>query len=56
MNASTVSTPRRYDDVIDEIGFGPFQRKLMVICGVGWAADAMQVLLISFVLPAINQE
>lgn len=56
MNATTVSTPRHYDDVIDEIGFGPFQRKLMVICGVGWAADAMEVLLIAFVLPAIIKE
>ena len=56
MNITTVSTVRRYDDVIDEIGFGPFQRKLMVICGVGWAADAMEVLLISFVLPAIIKE
>ena len=56
MNATTVSTPHRYDDVIDEIGFGPFQRKLMVICGIGWAADAMEVLLIAFVLPAIIKE
>ncbi len=56
MNATTVSTPRRYDDVIDEIGFGPFQRKLMVICGIGWAADAMEVLLIAFVLPSIIKE
>ena len=56
MNTTTVSTPRSYDDVIDEIGFGPFQRKLMVICGIGWAADAMEVLLIAFVLPAIIQE
>lgn len=56
MNPATVSTPRCYDDVIDEIGFGPFQRKLMVICGIGWAADAMEVLLIAFVLPAIIKE
>jgi len=56
MNPATVSTPRCYDDLIDEIGFGSFQRKLMVICGIGWAADAMEVLLIAFVLPAIIKE
>jgi putative MFS transporter len=28
----------------------------MAICGAGWAADAMEVLLISFALPAIRQE
>jgi putative MFS transporter len=28
----------------------------MVICGIGWAADAMEVLLIAFVLPAIIKE
>ncbi len=55
MNAEVV-TPRAYDDVIDEIGYGPFQRKLMIICGVGWAADAMEVLLIAFALPAIIKE
>ncbi len=51
-----VDTKRDYDDVIDEIGYGRFQRKLMLICGVGWAADAMEVLLISFALPAIIKE
>jgi len=50
------TTSRAYDDVIDEIGYGPFQRKLMVICGAGWAADAMEVLLIAFALPAIIRE
>jgi putative MFS transporter len=28
----------------------------MIICGLGWAADAMEVLLISFVLPAVGEE
>ena len=55
MNTET-TTSRAYDDVIDEIGYGPFQRKLMVICGAGWAADAMEVLLIAFALPAIIRE
>jgi putative MFS transporter len=45
-----------FDRAIDQIGFGRFQKKLMLICGLGWAADAMEVLLISFALPAIGQE
>lgn len=44
------------EDAIDEAGFGPFQIKLMIICGLGWAADAMEVLLIAFVLPAVGKE
>ncbi len=44
------------DDVISRIGFGRFQRKLLWICGFGWAADAMEVLLISFVIPAVAKE
>ncbi len=52
MTTSTIS----FDDAIQEAGFGRFQTKLMIICGLGWAADAMEVLLISFALPAIGQE
>lgn len=44
------------DQALDRAGFGRFQKKLMVICGLGWAADAMEVLLISFALPSIAQE
>lgn len=44
------------DEVIDQIGFGPFQLKLLAICGAGWAADAMEVLLIAFALPAVIKE
>jgi MFS transporter, putative metabolite:H+ symporter len=44
------------DEAIEKVGFGRFQKKLLVICGLGWAADAMEVLLISFALPAVSQE
>jgi len=44
------------NQAIETIGFGRFQKKLMVICGLGWAADAMEVLLISFAIPAIGEE
>lgn len=52
MTATTIS----FDNAIQQVGFGRFQTKLMIICGLGWAADAMEVLLISFALPAIAQE
>ncbi|WP_376791933.1 MFS transporter [Thermoflexus sp.] len=45
-----------FDEAIDRVGLGRFQYKLMAICGAGWAADAMEVLLISFALPAIRRE
>jgi MFS transporter, putative metabolite:H+ symporter len=45
-----------FEDAIREVGFGRFQIKLLVLCGLGWAADAMEVLLISFVIPAVGKE
>lgn len=45
-----------FDEAIQHAGFGRFQTRLMIICGLGWAADAMEVLLISFALPALGQE
>lgn len=37
------------------IGVGRAQVKLIVICGCWWAADAMEVMLLSFLLPVIEQ-
>ena len=45
-----------FNDAIEEIGYGRFQKRLMWICGLGWAADAMEVLLIAFAVPAIGEE
>jgi putative MFS transporter len=44
------------DDAIDQIGFGRFQKKLLAVCGITWAADAAEVLLLGFALPAIIAE
>lgn len=44
------------EEIIDRVGLGPFQRRLLAICGLSWAADAAEVLIISFALPAIRQE
>lgn len=43
-------------EAIDEIGYGRFQRRLLGVCGVTWAADGAEVLLIGFALPSIREE
>lgn len=43
-------------DAIDHVGFGRFQWRLLLVCGVTWAADAAEILLIAFALPAITAE
>ncbi len=45
-----------FEEALEQVGYGRFQRRLLVICGLGWAADAMEVLLVSFALPAMSAE
>ncbi len=51
-NANALS----FEEAIGAIGWGKFHTKLMILCGISWAADAMEVLIISFVLPAAGKE
>lgn len=44
------------DEAIDQIGIGRFQYRLLFICGLGWAADAMEVIIIAFVIPQVIAE
>ena len=44
------------DEAIDRIGFGRFQKRLLAVCGVTWAADAAEVFLIAFALPGFMEE
>lgn len=39
---------------LDHIGVGKFQIKLILICAFWWAADAMEVMLLSFLLPTLE--
>ncbi|MBB1497877.1 MFS transporter [Paracoccus sp. MC1862] len=41
------------DDALAEAGAGRFQRRLMAIFGLVWAADAMQVVAVGFAAPSI---
>src|SRR5918993_681280 len=43
-------------EAVDQIGFGRFQKRLLGVCGVTWAADAAEVLLLGFALPSIIGE
>lgn len=31
------------DELVNQTGFGPYQRKLLILCGCGWAADIMDL-------------
>lgn len=45
--------PVAIDTVLNQAGTGPFQRRLLGIFGLVWAADAMQVLAVGFTAPSI---
>lgn len=44
------------DEVIDYYGFGLFQVFIMFICGIIWTADSMEIMLLSFLIPAIEKD
>jgi MFS transporter, putative metabolite:H+ symporter len=43
-------------EAVDQIGFGRFQKRLLGVCGVTWAADGAEVLLLGFALPSLIGE
>lgn len=45
-----------FDRALEKVGYGRFQRRLLWVCGLGWAADAMEVMLVSFALPSMAAE
>ena len=46
--------PVAIDTALAQAGTGPFQRRLLGIFGLVWAADAMQVLAVGFTAPSIS--
>ena len=42
--------------VIDELGFSTYQRRVLIIAGVGWAADAMEMYVMALILPELADE
>jgi len=43
-------------EVVDRIGFGRFQKRLLAVCGVTWAADGAEVVLLGFALPSVIED
>jgi len=37
-----------YDEALNTLGFGKYQKMLFVLTGAVWAADAMEVMLLTF--------
>lgn len=44
------------DEAISGIGIGKFQYKLMFLTGFIWAADAMEMMLLSFLIPKLKED
>jgi len=44
------------DEAISKIGTGTFQYRLLFLTGGIWAADAMEMMLLSFVMPVLREE
>uniref|UniRef100_A0A8R1HUC3 MFS domain-containing protein n=1 Tax=Caenorhabditis japonica TaxID=281687 RepID=A0A8R1HUC3_CAEJA len=44
------------DDAVEALGFGRFQLKLSILTGMAWMADAMEMMLLSLISPALACE
>jgi MFS family permease len=44
------------DDAIDRLGFGRFQYQILCATGLSYAADGMQVVLLSFLTPILKEQ
>jgi putative MFS transporter len=56
VSSAAAAAPLTIDNAIDRIGFGKFQKRLLAVCGVTWAADAAEVFLIAFALPGFKED
>jgi len=56
-SASPASTMTYHvDDALDTIGFGKFQLYMLAFAGFAWCADAMEMMLLSFIGPSMRCE
>ncbi|KAK9900263.1 MFS general substrate transporter [Cystobasidium minutum MCA 4210] len=44
------------DKTLTKIGFGSYQKKLLVLCGFGWLADNMWLQCVAVILPRVQDE
>ena len=45
-----------FDEAIESIGMGFFQYKLLFVCGLGWIADTMEMVVFAYCLPYLTSE
>lgn len=51
---SGVTVGYTVDEAIDKLGFGPFQLMIFIFCGLIWLADAMELMILSILSPAVK--
>lgn len=44
------------DEALSTLGFGSFQGLVLAYAGLGWIAESMEIMLLSFVGPAVKSE
>jgi len=44
------------EEALNAVGFGRFQIQLLIVCGVGYTAATMELILISYLLPQLRKE
>lgn len=44
------------EDAISSVGFGKFQGLALAYAGIGWTSNSMEVLLLSFIGPAVQSD
>ena len=45
-----------FEEAIEKIGMGFFQYKLLFVCGLGWIADTMEMVVFAYCLPYLTSE
>ncbi|CAN6199506.1 unnamed protein product [Urochloa humidicola] len=55
-DASGAAEAYTTDEALSRLGFGRFQALLLGFLGTGWVAEAMEVMLLSFVGPSVKEE
>lgn len=44
------------DEALSTVGFGKFQGLVLAYAGLGWIAESMEIMLLSFIGPAVKSE
>jgi putative MFS transporter len=53
MNEENIKT-MEIGTIINKTGVGKFQKKMLAICGITWAFNAMEIMIIAFILPVVT--